>query len=149
MGHYAEDDEYPILPGPDSGYLLIVQDDHQQCAYWHEDWKQLEDLTYALAFFQEIEEPPDWDVLLKDLRTLRPLRSGEDHPLSDYCDFDLWPFFMYLVTRHDLFGSIHHVYFDESTPKGWTKAFLDECSTLKNRLRHYEPLRRFWDDMPK
>ena len=56
---------------------------------------------------------------------------------------------MYLVERHDLFGSIHHVYFDESTPKRKTKAFLDECSILLNRLRHYEPLRTFWEYMPK
>lgn len=148
MGHYAEDDERPILPGPDSGYLLIVQDDHQQCDYWHEDWKQLKDLTYALAFFQEIEEPPDWDVLLKDLRVLQPLRSASEYPLNDYRDFDLWPFFMHLVHQTH-WGSTHYVYFDEDTAKKKTTAFLDECSVLLERLRHYEPLRRFWGDLPE
>ena len=126
-----------------------MQDDHELSDYWHRDWKQLEDLKHSLMFFQQIQEPPDWDVLLKDLQTLQPLRSGESHPLSDYRDFDLWPFFMHLVEENELFSAVHHVYFDESTPKGKTKAFLDECSILLDRLHHYEPLRAFWEHMPK
>lgn len=148
MGQYAEDDEDPILPGPDSGYLLIVQDDHESAAYWHEAWGRLEHLKRSLVFFQETHEPPDWDILLKDLQTLQPLRSGGRHPLNDYRDFDLWPFFMHLAHR-TLLGTVDHVYFDESTPKKEVNAFLDECSILLRRLRDYGPLRRFSEDMPQ
>lgn len=146
--HYSDDDEDPVRPGPDSGYLLVVQDDREASDYWHEDWKQLEDLKHAFQLFQEIKEPPDWDALLKGLQVLQPLRSGGRYPLNDYRDFDLWPFFMHLCHR-SMRGAVHCVYFDEATPTGKTKAFLDECSTLLDRLRHYEPLRRFWRNMPK
>jgi hypothetical protein len=145
--HYS-DDEDPVRPGPDSGYLLVVEDNREALAYWHEDWKQLEDLTHALRLFQEIQEPPDWDVLLEGLRDLQPLRSAGRYPLLDYCDFDLWPFFMYLCHRN-MWGAAHCVYFDENTPNTKTGTFLDECSMLLDRLRHYEPLRAFWEYMPR
>lgn len=147
-GGGAEDGERLILPGPDSGYLLIVQDDHEGNAYWHEDWGQLRCLACALTFFQQIREPPDWDLLLKDLWTLQPLRSGGRYPLNDYRDFDLWPFFMHLADR-TLGGTVDNVYFVEATSKREQRVFLDECSALRIRLHRYEPLRSSWGDMPR
>jgi hypothetical protein len=139
------EEEGPLLPSPDSGWLLVATklDGH---VTWEAGYEAIEQCVNALSFLQERPDPdPTHARLLRGLKHLAELKHFE-FPLNDFDDFLELKAFLN-ISYSNLWGYSDHLFIDRDLTDPRCRSLLGEFAELARRLKLYEPLRDYWQYM--
>ena len=132
------------LPGPDSGWALVVSCFDGACS-WEPGWEPIERATSALGLLDELHgHTPDWDTLLAGFKHLHVLRDPGMRwpPLHDFRDFlEIGDLFLPFRGSNER-GTGSLLYIDKDEP-ALVATLMEEFDELPRRLRDYPPLQPY------